>query len=198
MAREQQRPDVAARRVSFSSAAALAGAGALVFLDESGAQTHMTRRYGRSEGSSRCVDTAPGGHWKTVTMLTAVRQSGVVKEATVTLEGAINGELFLAWVRQSLVPTLRPGEVVVMDNLSSHKTAGVLEAVEAAGASLWYLPAYSPDLNPIEKLWSKAKAFLCRAGAATTEALGEAVAAALDTVTPQECVNYFASCGYER
>lgn len=198
MAREQQRPDVARRRISFRSAARLAGAQRLVFLDESGARTHMTRLYGRSQGGDRCRDSTSGGHWKTVTMLTAIRREGVVQEATVTCRGAITGELFLAWVQQALVPCLRPGDVVVMDNLNAHKTPGVEEAIEAAGASVWYLPTYSPDYNPIEKLWSKVKSHLRRVAAGTVEALGEAVAQVLAGVTAEECGNYFTSCGYER
>lgn len=158
----------------------------------------MTRLYGRCQGGGRCRDTTGGGHWQTVTMLTAIRQEGVVHEASVICRGAITGELFLAWVQQALVPCLEPGDVVVMDNLSAHKTPAVEAAVEAAGASVWYLPAYSPDYNPIEKMWSKVKAWLRRVAAGTAQTLEEAVAAALAAVTAEECSNYFRSCGYER
>ena len=158
----------------------------------------MTRLYGRSLGNTRCRDQTPGGHWRTTTLLTAIRHDRVVKEATVTCRGAMTGEGFLAWVKEALVPCLRRGDVVVMDNLSCHKVAGVEEAVEKAGASVWLLPPYSPDMNPIEKLWSKVKAWLRRAEAATEAALDEAVRAALETVTAEECSNYFASCGYRR
>lgn len=158
----------------------------------------MTRLYGRSRGGERCNDSASGGHWQTVTMLTAVRQEGLIRDASVTCRGAMTSELFEAWVEQVLSPCLRPGDVVVMDNLSAHKGPGVERAIEAAGASVWYLPAYSPDFNPIEKMWSKVKASLRAAAAGTLEALDEAIKMALTTVTPDDCRSYFKSCGYER
>ena len=156
----------------------------------------MTRLYGRSVGGSRCVDYTSGGHWRNYTMLAAMRAGGVVRRASLLGEGAMDGAMFLQWVRSCLAPSLRRGDVVVMDNLNCHKVAGVEEAIEAAGASVWYLPPYSPDLNPIEKLWSKVKAWLRRAQAATVEELEAAVGAALDAITPAECVNYLRSCGY--
>ena len=195
-AQEQKRPDVAARRLNFSIARRFVDPASLVFLDESGATTHMTRLYGRSPVGERCVDHTPHGHWKTLTMLSAIRLSGVVREATVLVEGAMNAPTFLAYTEQLLAPSLLPGDVVVMDNLASHKVAGVAEAIEAAGASVWYLPPYSPDFNPIEKLWSKVKAWLRRAMARGVEALTNAFADALRAVTPEECRNYFRSCGY--
>ena len=167
-----------------------------VFLDESGARTDMTRLHGRSRGGERCIDFASGGQWKTYTMLAAIRTSGVVKDASLVGPGAMNGELFLEWVRTRLCPTLSPGDVVVMDNLGSHKVAGVEDAVEAAGAAVWYLPPYSPDLNPIEKAWSKVKASLRRAGARSEQGLYAAVGAALDGVTPENCMAFMRSCGY--
>jgi transposase len=168
----------------------------LVFLDESGAKTNMTRLYGRSPVGERCVDHTPHGHWKTMTMLSAIRDKGVIEDATIVVDGAMNGATFLAYVQQCLAPALRPGDVVVMDNLASHKIKGVREAIEAVGCDLWYLPAYSPDLNPIEKLWSKVKAWLRRVSATTFDALSAAIADALRAVKPDECGNYFNACGY--
>ncbi len=120
-----------------------------------------------------------------------------MQDATVVVDGAMNSVTFLAYVEQFLVPALRPGDVVVMDNLSAHKGAAVREAIESAGCDLWYLPPYSPDFNPIEKLWSKVKAWLRRVSATTFETLSDAVVDALQAVGPQECSNYFKSCGYE-
>lgn len=121
-----------------------------------------------------------------------------MKNATVVVDGAMNSVTFLAYVQQFLVPALRPSDVVVMDNLSAHKGADVREAIEAAGCDLWYLPPYSPDFNPIENLWSKVKAWLRRVSAATFETLSDAVVNALNALSPQECSNYFRSCGYEK
>jgi hypothetical protein len=159
-AREQLRPDVARKRELFAIARRFVDADRFVWLDESAARCHMTRLYGWSEGGSRCVDFTPAGHWKNQTMLAAMRSSGVVAAASLLADEPMTGSLFVAWARQSLAPALKPGDVVVMDNLNCHKVAGVEEAIEAAGASVWYLPPYSPDLNPIEKAWSKVKAFL--------------------------------------
>lgn len=170
----------------------------LIFLDESAAQSNMTRLYGRSPVGTRCVGRTPHGHWKTTTMLSAIRLSGVIRDATVILDGPMNSDTFLTYTEHHLAPTLKPGDVVVMDNLSSHKAAGVREAIEAVGADLWYLPPYSPDYNPIEKLWSKVKAYLRRLSARTFDAIGHALAEVLRTVTPGECINYFNSCGYGR
>jgi transposase len=168
----------------------------LVFLDESGAKTNMTRLYGRALGRVRCIDRTSQGHWQTMTMLSAMREGGVIPRVSVVLDGAMDGPTFLAYVRQCLVPALKPGDVVVMDNLASHKVRGVREAIEAAGGDLWYLPAYSPDLNPIEKLWSKIKTWLRRVSARTFEAVSAIVGDALRAVADHECLNYFLSCGY--
>ena len=129
-------------------------------------------------------------------MLSAIRSEGVMKEATVLVDGAMNSVTFPGYVRQFLVPALRPGGVVVMDNLPAHKSADVREAIEAVGCDLWYLPPYSPDMNPIQKLWSKVKAWLRRVSATTFEALSDAVVDAPQAVGPHECSNYFASWGY--
>lgn len=168
----------------------------LVFLDESGAKTNMTRLYGRAAKGERCIDHTPHGHWKTMTMLSAIRDEGVIEDATVVVDGAMDGDTFLNYVERCLVPSLRPGDVVVMDNLASHKVKGVREAIESAGCDLWYLPPYSPDLNPIEKLWSKVKSWLRRVSATTFDGLSNAVADALRAVKPDECANYFTACGY--
>ncbi len=156
----------------------------------------MTRLYSRAPVGERCVDRTPHGHWKTMTMLSAIRVDGVIQDATVVLDGPMNTDAFLAYTQQCLAPSLRAGDIVVMDNLSSHKAAGVREAIEAADAALWYLPSYSPDLNPIEKLWSKVKAWLRRVSAKTFDGLTDAIANALRNVQANECSNYFNSCGY--
>lgn len=168
----------------------------LVFLDETWATTNMVRRYGRAPCGQRLVAGAPHGHWQTSTFLAALRQDQIT--APCVIDGAINGATFLAYVEQSLIPTLAPGDIVVMDNLGSHKVAGVRQAIEAAGATLLYLPPYSPDLNPIEQLFAKLKALLRKAAARTYEALIDAIAAALSAFTPGECANYFTNAGYSK
>ena len=184
------------RRRNFHSARRFADEQQFVFLDETGAKTHMTRLYGRALGGARCVDTAAHGHWKTITLISALTTTGVLPAATLALDGAMNGPTFLAYVEQCLAPALQPGQIVVMDNLPAHKVQGVRQAIEAAGCDLWYLPAYSPDLNPIEKLWSKVKAWLRRVCARTFAAVAGAIGDALSTLTPDECRNYCLSCGY--
>jgi len=196
MAAEQHRPDVVEHRRNFGIAQRFVAPQQFVFLDESVAKTNMTRLYGRAPGGARCIDHTPHGHWKTMTMLSAIRADGVMQAATVVIDGAMNGETFLTYVEQFLTPALRPGDVVVMDNLASHKIKGVREAIESVGCDLWYLPPYSPDFNPIEKLWSKVKTWLRRVSATTFDALSDAVADALNAVDSQECANYFRSCGY--
>jgi len=156
----------------------------------------MVRRYGRAPRGQRLVAGAPHGHWQTSTFLAALRQDQIT--APCVIDGAINGETFLAYVEQILVPTLAPGDVVIMDNLGSHKVAGVRQAIDAAGATLLYLPPYSPDLNPIEQLFAKLKALLRKAAARTFEALIASIAAALSLFAPSECANYFANAGYSR
>ena len=165
-----------------------------VFLDETGADTKFTRRYGRSFRGVRLVEKVPHGHWKTTTFVTALRAEGFVAPAVV--DGAMNGETFRAYVEQQLVPALRPGDVVVMDNLSAHKVAGVREAIESVGAQLLYLPPYSPDLNPIELAFSKLKSLLRKVAQRTVESLQCALGTLLDQFTPQECRRYFRHCGY--
>ena len=166
----------------------------LVFVDESGARTNMTRLYGWGEVGERVFDPVPHGHWKTCTMLAAVRLSGPL--AAVTIDAAVNADAFVLWTREILAPCLTPGDVVVMDNLPAHKDAAVAEAIEAAGASVRYLPPYSPDYNPIEPIWSKVKGILKSIGAGTVDALQDAIAQALRAITPQDCQGCIADCGY--
>jgi transposase len=166
----------------------------LVFIDETWAATNMTRRYGRSRRGERLVMAVPHGHRKTTTFVAASRADGLT--APTVVDGAMNGELFEAYVRQQLVPTLRPGDVVVMDNLAVHKRAGVATALEAAGARALYLPPYSPDLNPIEQAFAKLKASLRQAGERTVEGLWRLLGRLLDEFEAGECRNYLRHCGY--
>lgn len=156
----------------------------LIYLDESGVSTQMTRLYARAPGGERVQDTVPGGHWKMLTVLGAMDRNGIF--AAMTVEAATDREVFLAYLDQVLCPKLRPGHVVVMDNLSAHKVEGVRERIEACGAALLYLPPYSPDLNPIEKLWAKLKQGLQAAGARTVMALDQAITSLLPSITPQD------------
>jgi transposase len=166
----------------------------LVFMDESSVKTNMTRRYGRAKCGQRLVAGVPQGHWKTTTFVGALRCDGLT--APLVIDGAINGELFLAYVEQVLVPTLKPGDVVIMDNLRVHKMAGVREAIEAVGAKLLFIPPDSPDLNPIELAFSKLKARLRAKAIRTVEALWKALGDLCDSFSPAECANYFRHDGY--
>ncbi len=168
----------------------------LVFLDESGAKTNMTRRYGRSMRGHRCHFSVPHGHWQTTTMISALRCTGVIPQATMVFDGPTDATVFRGYVERCLAPALQPGDVVMMDNLAAHKVNGVAQAIEAVGAELLYLPAYSPDLNPIEKLWSKIKGRLRRAGPRQMDQLISAIGHAFRHVEHTECNNYFRSCGY--
>lgn len=166
----------------------------LVFIDETWATTNMTRPRGRSLRGTRLIDKVPHGHWKTTTFVAALRTSGMT--APLVLDGAIYGEIFLAYVKQVLLPTLRSGDLVVMDNLSSHKKTGVREAIESVGAKVLYLPSYSPDFNPIEMAFSKFKWLLKSAKERTVEALRQTCGKLLDQFQETECRNYFRHCGY--
>ena len=166
---EQDRPDVVRARREWAAARPSLDPARLVFLAETWATTNMARRYGRAPRGQRALDAVPHGRWRTATVVAALRSDGIT--VPLVLEGAINGRAFLAYVEQFLAPALRPGDVLVMDNLSSHKVAGVREAVEPAGATLRHLPPYSPDLNPIEQVFAKLKALLRDAAARTIEAL---------------------------
>jgi transposase len=167
----------------------------LVFIDETGASTKMARRHGRAPRGQRLRSSVPHGHWKTTTFVGGLRLDGMT--APMVLDGPMTGGWFLAYVEQILVPTLRPGDVVILDNLAAHKNAAVRRAIEAAGAQLRFLPPYSPDLNPIENAFAKLKALLRKAAARTVDQLWSAIANAIDTFTPIECANYFAAAGYD-
>lgn len=194
IASEQDRPDVAAAREKWRDEQPSIPPEKVVFIDETWAKTCMTRTYGRSPIGTRLIEKVPSGRWQTTTFLGAMRADGFI--APLTVDGAINGELFLAWVQQHLVPALQPGDIVVMDNLSSHKVAGVREAIEAAGAELRYLPPYSPDLNPIELAFSKFKKLLRDGAQRTVDKLWELCGRLLDEFKGEECRNYFKHCGY--
>ena len=166
-----------------------------VFLDETGTTTAMTRRYGWGSRGERLVDTAPAGHWKTTTFVAGLRRTGLI--APCVLDGPMTGASFRAYVEQLLAPALSPGDVVVLDNLPAHKVSGVAALIGQARASLLYLPAYSPDLNPIEQLFAKLKALLREAAPRTREALWSAIGSLLDRFTPDECANNLSNCGYD-
>ena len=165
-----------------------------MFIDESGAKSNLTRLRGRSPIGQRLVAKAPGGHWKTSTIISAVGLRGAFAPAV--FDGPTDREVFRAYVQQVLGPQLRPGDIVIMDNLSPHKAPGVKGAIEAVGATVLYLPPYSPDFNPIENLWSKLKTHLRSAGARTFNTLCDAVAEGLKTITTPDCRGYFQNCGY--
>ena len=165
-----------------------------MFIDESGAKTDMTRFRGRAPRGDRAHDSAPLCRWTVRTMISSIRLDG--SKACMTIDAPTDGDVFEAFTEQVLVPTLRPGDVVVMDNLGAHRREEIAEAIARAGAQAEYLPAYSPDLNPIEKMWSKVKEFLRAAKARTSEALDAAIEAAFQAVTPQDAAAWFASCGY--
>jgi transposase len=166
----------------------------LVFIDETWAKTNMTRTHGRALRGRRLVDKVPHGHWKTLTFLAALRCDAIT--APFVLDGPINGEWFLAYVQQVLVPTLSPGDVVVMDNLGSHKGKAVRRAIRNAGAHLIFLPPYSPDLNPIEQVFAKLKTLLRKAAERTVEATWRRIGKLLDHFSAEECANYLVNSGY--
>jgi transposase len=167
----------------------------LIFIDETGASTKMARLRGRARRGERCRAAVPHGHWKTTTFTAGLRLTGMT--APMVLDGAMNGPAFLAYVEQVLVPTLTPGDIVVMDNLPAHKSTGVRTAIENAGATLRHLPPYSPDFNPIEQAFSKLKAILRKAAARTIPDLWAAIGDAIPQFKPGECANYFEAAGYE-
>jgi transposase len=166
-----------------------------VFLDETGASTNMTRLYGWGERGDRLVDAVPHGHWKVTTFVAGLRASGIV--APFVLDGAMNGQAFRTYVEQMLAPSLEPGDIVVLDNLPAHKVAGVSETIRAVGASLLYLPPYSPDLNPIEQLFAKLKALLRKAATRTKDTLWDTIGRLLDEFALDECRHYITNSGYE-
>jgi transposase len=166
----------------------------LVFIDETWAKTNMTRLYGWAPKGQRLIDKVPHGHWTTATFLAALRNDRI--DAPCLFDGPINGERFLAYVEQFLVPTLKQGDVVILDNLGSHKAKAVRQAIRAVGARLLFLPKYSPDLNPIEQLFAKFKTLLRKAGARTYDAVAEAAANILTQYNPEECAAYIRNAGY--
>ncbi|MFZ6765225.1 IS630 family transposase [Pseudoroseomonas sp. WGS1072] len=194
-AAEQDRPDILKRRWDWFEGQPDLEPDRLVFIDETWASTKMARTHGRARRGQRLRAAIPHGHWKTTTFIAGLRNSGMV--APMVLDGPINGAAFQAYVDQVLVPELAPGDIVIMDNLGSHKGAGVRAAIEAAGASLLYLPPYSPEFNPIENAFAKLKASLRKAAERSVEDLWNAIGRIIDTFTPTECTNYFAAAGYD-
>ena len=166
----------------------------LVFIDETWAKTNMTRLCGWAPRGRKLLAKVPHGHWRTLTFLAALRHDRI--DAPCVIDGPINGESFLAYIEQVLVPTLRPGDIVVIDNLGSHKGTAVRRAIRAAGAKLFFLPPYSPDLNPIEQVFAKLKLLLRKAAERTVDATWKRIGALLQAFTPQECANYLTNAGY--
>jgi transposase len=166
----------------------------LVFIDESSAKTNMTRLRGRARAGDRVIDRVPHGHWNSTTLLGSLRSDG--RTTCMMIEGGTTREVFREYVRQVLAPSLRPGDIVIADNLSSHKDSLSEALLEACGVTLWFLPPYSPDFNPIEQLWSKVKQHLRSAKARTWEHLAEAVAEAMESISAQDAQGWFFLCGY--
>ena len=193
-ASEQNRADVARARRRWIREQHLLDSTALVFIDETAITTDMVRTRGRCPRGDRLVDYAPHGHWKTITFIAGLRHDEMV--APFVIEGAMNGEIFLAYIEQCLAPTLQSGDIVIMDNVATHKVNGVEEAIEAVGATLLYLPQYSPDLNPIEQAFSKFKALLRKAAERTVPSLRRAVRKILGTFTADDCANFLVHSGY--
>lgn len=194
-AAEQQRPDILRRRREWFEGQLDLDPDRLVFIDETWASTNMARRRGRAPRGERLRAAIPHGHWKTTTFVAGLRNSGMV--APMVLDGPINGAAFQAYVDQVLVPELRPGDVVVMDNLGSHKRPSIRASIGATGASLLYLPPYSPDFNPIENAFAKLKAMLRKAAERTVDGLWNAIGHIIDAFSPNECANYFSAAGYD-
>jgi transposase len=167
----------------------------LVFIDETGASTKMARLRGRARRGQRCRSPVPHGHWKTTTFTGALRLNGMT--APMVIDGPMNRDAFHAYLHHVLTPTLRPGDIVVMDNLPAHKGTETRRLIEAAGARLLYLPPYSPDFNPIENAFAKLKAILRKASERSIDGLWDTIGRAIDQFTPAECANYFTAAGYE-
>jgi transposase len=193
-AAEQERTDVARARRRWIREQGLLDTTHLVFIDETSVNTTMTRLFGRAPRGERVIGHVPFSAWKTVTFVAALRHDGMT--APMMIRGAMNGEAFLAYVDQCLVPTLKRGDIVVMDNVSVHRVAGVREAIEAANATLRYLPPYSPDLNPIELSYSAFKAFLRKCAERTEEALRRRIGQFVRRLPAETCANFFAHAGY--
>ena len=193
-AAEQDRPDVAAARADLKAEQPKLKTPRLVFIDETSVTTKMVRQYGRSPRGERLVAKVPHGHWKTLTFIAGLRVDGLT--APYIIDGAMDGPAFLAYVEQVLAPTLAKGDIVFMDNVRTHKIIGIAEALAAVGAKLRYLPAYSPDLNPIEMAFSKLKAALRKGAARTVTALMKMIGKLIKTFAPHQCANYFQHAGY--
>ena len=196
VASERDRPDVARRRQQWTAYQGRIDPTRLVFIDETWTKTNMAPLRGWGPLGQRLPAKVPHGRWTTMTFLAALRHDRV--EAPWLLEGPINGESFRLYVDQVLIPTLQPGDIVIMDNLGSHRSSAVRRSLRAVGAKLFFLPKYSPDLNPIEMFFSKLKHGLRKAARRTQDAIYNALAALLHTVQPRECANYFAKAGYVR
>lgn len=186
--------DVREKRTEWKGFAQRADSQHLVFLDESGVNTNMTRLYGRSIGKARVKDHTPLNTPRTTTVLSSIRMDG--RRATITYTGGTTGKGFVQYLKSTLIPTLRAGDTVVMDNLRSHHVKGVEEAFANTEFHVVYLPPYSPDLNPIEPMWSKMKSILRKWKVRDFEKLPEAINSALDLITPTDCLHWFAACGY--
>jgi transposase len=193
-AAEQNREDVRARREEWKNIQPAMNAEKLVFLDESGINAGMTRLYGRGRLGARVIDYVPDVRFERTSILSSVRLNGEL--VPLVFEGSLTGELFKEYVSKCLVPTLQEGDIVIMDNLTSHKVKGVTELIMASGANVVYLPPYSPDLNPIEMMWSKVKAYLRKAKARTKQALNDAIAVALNLISQTDISGWFAKDGY--
>jgi transposase len=193
-AAEQSRADVARAGRRWMREQGLLDSSCLVFIDETSVNTNMARLHGRCPRGERLIGRVPFGTWKTLTFVAGLRCDGMT--APLVIEGAMNGESFLAYVEQCLAPTLNRDDIVVMDNLKAHKVAGVEQAIEAAGAALRYLPKYSPDLNPIEMSFSKLKALLRKAAARTARTLRRRIGSFVPSLSAKECANYFVHDGY--
>jgi transposase len=194
-AAEQERPDILRRREAWFEGQLDLDPERLVFIDETWTSTNMARLRGRAPKGRRLRVAVPHGHWKTTTFVAGLRRDGIV--APFVLDGPINRDAFETYVAQVLVPELRAGDTVIMDNLSSHKGPRTRALIEAAGARLLYLPPYSPDFNPIENAFAKLKALLRKAAERTIAALWDRIGIALEAFTPAECANYFAAAGYD-
>ena len=192
---EQERADLLKRRQAWFDGQLDLDPAKLVFIDETGLSTKMARLRGRAPRGERCRAGTPHAHWKTTTFTGALRLTGMT--APMVLDGAMNSIAFRAYVEQVLVPTLLPGDIVIMDNLPAHKADGIRLAIEQTGAELRYLPPYSPDFNPIEMAFSKLKAVLRSRAERTVDGLWDAVGSIIPLFKPDECANYFAAAGYE-
>lgn len=178
-----------AQRQAFSEKVSFVDPSLLVFIDETGAKTNMTRLYARARKGERALDYAPHGHWSTTTLVAALTSEGA--KAPMVLDGPMDRACFEACVEQVLIPATAPGSIIVMDNLAAHKSSAVGQMLQEAGIELWYLPPYSPDFNPIELMWLKVKATLRSAKARTEKALTDVIAQALEEVTPEQSHNFF-------